>query len=495
MLVGGWRTSPTAIWATCHDLDPVDRTPAGGRARPVLRPRSRGRPRRPARSIRSPERRMVGGLVDGRRHGGAIRWAAACGRVLRRPAGAARATPRPGDRRRHRALRIGRRTAVCRTRTRRSADRSRRRRVVDRRVHRTPTGRRRRRGHARRPRATSSCCATSRSNSVSTCAIRPTSRRCCAASASRCPTHGPGASRNSATLHPFVDDLLVWRKAERVSTTFGYSWLDANVGADGRLRGEWSASDGAAGRMTATAGLHNMPADLRPAIVAEPGFVFVRADLGQIEPRILAAVSGDVALAAATQEATCTRRSRPDSASNGTSRRWPCSARCTARPPVGAPRRCTGWRRTIRSPCRTCPTRPAQPKAATTCARAVDAWCGWAAASSTDRTSDGSDPGTVASGGAQALRAQCDGAGRGRRVLQDVGRDRASAAGAARRRGAHRAVPARRTRAPRAASTRGRGRPGPGGLAAGGRLPVDRRPPTDRTVANRFASGSSPTSA
>ena len=102
--------------------------------------------------------------------------------------------------------------------------------------------------------------------------------------------------------HPFVDDLLTWRKAERISTTFGYGWLDANVGVDGRLRGRWSGSDGAAGRMTATAGLHNMPADLRPAIVAESGHVFVRADLGQIEPRILAAVSGDMALAAAAQE-------------------------------------------------------------------------------------------------------------------------------------------------------------------------------------------------
>ena len=52
--------------------------------------------------------------------------------------------------------------------------------------------------------------------------------------------------------------------------------------------------------MTATAGLHNMPAELRPAIVAEHHHVFVRADLGQIEPRILAAVSNDEALAAAT---------------------------------------------------------------------------------------------------------------------------------------------------------------------------------------------------
>jgi len=103
--------------------------------------------------------------------------------------------------------------------------------------------------------------------------------------------------------HPVVDALLIWRKAERIATTFGYRWLDEHVGTDGRLRGTWSGSDGAAGRMTATAGLHNLPGDLRPAIVATPGHVFVRADLGQIEPRILAAVSGDEALAAATLEA------------------------------------------------------------------------------------------------------------------------------------------------------------------------------------------------
>jgi DNA polymerase-1 len=101
--------------------------------------------------------------------------------------------------------------------------------------------------------------------------------------------------------HPVVDALLEWRTAERIGTTFGYRWLDEHV-ADGRLRGSWSPSDGAAGRMTATAGLHNLTADLRRAIVAEPGHVFVRADLGQIEPRVLAAVSGDSALAVATAE-------------------------------------------------------------------------------------------------------------------------------------------------------------------------------------------------
>lgn len=101
--------------------------------------------------------------------------------------------------------------------------------------------------------------------------------------------------------HPVVEALLQWRKAERIATTYGHGWLAAHVGADDRLRGAWTACDGAAGRMTAQNGLHNLPAELRPAIAAHPGHVFVRADLGQIEPRVLAAVSGDRAFAAATR--------------------------------------------------------------------------------------------------------------------------------------------------------------------------------------------------
>ena len=54
--------------------------------------------------------------------------------------------------------------------------------------------------------------------------------------------------------------------------------------------------------MTASAGLHNMPAELRVAVVADAGHVFVRADLGQIEPRVLAALSGDANLSRATLE-------------------------------------------------------------------------------------------------------------------------------------------------------------------------------------------------
>jgi DNA polymerase-1 len=54
--------------------------------------------------------------------------------------------------------------------------------------------------------------------------------------------------------------------------------------------------------MTAQAGLHNLPAELRPAVAAPAGHVLVRADLGQVEPRVLAVVSGDPALAGATAD-------------------------------------------------------------------------------------------------------------------------------------------------------------------------------------------------
>jgi DNA polymerase-1 len=105
-----------------------------------------------------------------------------------------------------------------------------------------------------------------------------------------------------AATSPGVAALLRWRKAERLTTTYAWSWLERHVGADGRLRGQWRSADGAAGRMTASAGLHNLPAELRPAVRAEPGHLLVRADLGQVEPRVLAVVSGDLALAGAARE-------------------------------------------------------------------------------------------------------------------------------------------------------------------------------------------------
>ncbi|WP_082043642.1 DNA polymerase [Mobilicoccus massiliensis] len=102
-------------------------------------------------------------------------------------------------------------------------------------------------------------------------------------------------------VHPVVPALLHWRAEERIATTYGLRWIDEHIGPDDRLRGEWRACDGGAGRMTAAGGLHNLPAVLRPAVAAHPGHLFVRADLGQIEPRVLAVVSGDPAFVAATR--------------------------------------------------------------------------------------------------------------------------------------------------------------------------------------------------
>ena len=72
---------------------------------------------------------------------------------------------------------------------------------------------------------------------------------------------------HASTSEP-IAALLAWRKAERLSTTYGWSWLERHIGTDGRLRGSWTAAEGA-GRMTASAGLHNMPAELRPAVRAD----------------------------------------------------------------------------------------------------------------------------------------------------------------------------------------------------------------------------------
>ncbi len=101
-------------------------------------------------------------------------------------------------------------------------------------------------------------------------------------------------------VHPVVPALLRWRADERIATTYGWSWMEHHVGQDDRLRGRWHPFDGGAGRMTAEAGLHNLPTALRPAVRAHEGYVFVRAYLGQVEPRVLAVVSGDPVLTAAT---------------------------------------------------------------------------------------------------------------------------------------------------------------------------------------------------
>ena len=114
--------------------------------------------------------------------------------------------------------------------------------------------------------------------------------------------------------HPLVDALLRLAQGRADRHDVRLRLARQHVGADDRLRGGWTACDGAAGRMTAQNGLHNLPADLRPAICADPGHVFVRADLGQIEPRVLAAVTRRP------------RRSPGHAAATTSTHRWPRSS-------------------------------------------------------------------------------------------------------------------------------------------------------------------------
>ena len=156
--------------------------------------------------------------------------------------------------------------------------------------------------------------------------------------------------REMRDTHPLVGALLEWRKAERIATTYGYAWLDEHLGDDGRLRGEWTGSDGAAGRMTALAGLHKCrPRYARPwwppTGTCSSGPTWVRSSRG-CWPRC----PGIRRWRQRPGPTTCTRRWRCSSAWTGRSPRWRSWARCTGRPPATAPRPCAASTRLIRWP-------------------------------------------------------------------------------------------------------------------------------------------------
>ncbi|EPD83287.1 hypothetical protein HMPREF1529_02663 [Microbacterium sp. oral taxon 186 str. F0373] len=101
--------------------------------------------------------------------------------------------------------------------------------------------------------------------------------------------------------HPAIAPLLVYKKLTRLMSANGWGWLD-EWAADGRFRpvyvpggvitGRWASSGG---------GALQIPRQLRPAVRADPGWTLVVADVAQLEPRVLAAMSSDEALAAAAR--------------------------------------------------------------------------------------------------------------------------------------------------------------------------------------------------
>ncbi|MGN9805054.1 bifunctional 3'-5' exonuclease/DNA polymerase [Micromonospora sp. L32] len=99
--------------------------------------------------------------------------------------------------------------------------------------------------------------------------------------------------------HPAVPLVLEYKELYRIWTAHGRAWRDAWV-SDGRFQPEYVPGGVVSGRWaTRGGGALQIPKVIRRAVVADPGWRLVVADAGQLEPRVLAAVSGDARLAAA----------------------------------------------------------------------------------------------------------------------------------------------------------------------------------------------------
>ena len=103
-----------------------------------------------------------------------------------------------------------------------------------------------------------------------------------------------------ATLdHPVVAPLLEYKNLYRLLTANGWHWLDEWV-TDGRFRTEYVVGGVVTGRWASTGGgALQLPKGVRRAVVADPGWCLVVADVAQLEPRVLAGMAGDEAMAGA----------------------------------------------------------------------------------------------------------------------------------------------------------------------------------------------------
>ncbi|KAB1662481.1 bifunctional 3'-5' exonuclease/DNA polymerase [Pseudoclavibacter chungangensis] len=102
--------------------------------------------------------------------------------------------------------------------------------------------------------------------------------------------------------HPVVEPLMRYRHLYRLLTANGWAWR-ADWVHDGRFRPEYVPGGVVTGRWaTSGGGALQLPREIRSAAVADPGWKLVVADAAQLEPRILAAMSGDVGMARAGAE-------------------------------------------------------------------------------------------------------------------------------------------------------------------------------------------------
>jgi DNA polymerase I len=99
--------------------------------------------------------------------------------------------------------------------------------------------------------------------------------------------------------HPVVEPLLEYKKLSRLLSANGWHWMDTWI-VDGRFHPEYVPGGVVTGRWaTRGGGALQLPKQVRGAVVADDGWKLVVADAAQLEPRILAALSVDTAMAAA----------------------------------------------------------------------------------------------------------------------------------------------------------------------------------------------------
>ncbi|GAA2172523.1 bifunctional 3'-5' exonuclease/DNA polymerase [Agrococcus versicolor] len=99
--------------------------------------------------------------------------------------------------------------------------------------------------------------------------------------------------------HPVVAPLTAYKRLYRLWTANGWQWADDWV-QDGRFHAEYVPAGVVTGRWaTAGGGAMQIAKQVRGAVVADPGWRLVVADAAQLEPRVLAAMARDEALAGA----------------------------------------------------------------------------------------------------------------------------------------------------------------------------------------------------
>ncbi len=99
--------------------------------------------------------------------------------------------------------------------------------------------------------------------------------------------------------HPVVAPLRRYKELARLHAANGWAWREEWV-RDGRFRPEYVPGGVVSGRWASRGGgALQIPRALRGAVVADHGHRLVVADAGQLEPRVLAALSHDAGMLAA----------------------------------------------------------------------------------------------------------------------------------------------------------------------------------------------------